>query len=122
MFTKSLISAFAVAAVARCVAGQYQDMPPAMGPWVRIQMLSPNFSDNDNSHPWRVQFDINTMDVDGDHGDSATVDPATEIAGWYDMTDVWRTTQKVLSPAMWGRYFFLSLCYFSLPVTFLIDL
>ncbi|KAJ7867853.1 hypothetical protein B0H13DRAFT_1635985 [Mycena leptocephala] len=81
MFTKSLISAFAVAAVTRCVAGQYQNMPPAMGPW----------------------FDINTMDVDGDHGDSATVDPATEIAGWYDMTDVWRTAQKVLSPAVWGR-------------------
>lgn len=71
-----------VAALASQVAGQYQAIPPSMGPF----------------------FDEATLGQLGDFGESNTgVDPATEIASWYDMTDVWRTAQKVLSPAVWSR-------------------
>ncbi|KAJ7082128.1 FMN-dependent dehydrogenase-domain-containing protein [Mycena epipterygia] len=82
MFTKTLVNTIALGACATRAAAQLQVMPPAMGPW----------------------FDENTIGISGDSGQGAVnVDAATEIAGWYDMTDVWRTAEKVLSAAVWGR-------------------
>lgn len=50
------------------------------------------------------------MGISGDSGQGvADVDAATEIAGWYDMTDVWRTAEKVLSAAVWGMYLILDI-------------
>ncbi|KAL1744783.1 FMN-dependent dehydrogenase-domain-containing protein [Schizophyllum fasciatum] len=64
------------------VAAQYQVIPPSMGPF----------------------FDDATLGSAGDFGESnKVIDTATEIAGWYDMTDVWRTAQRVLTPAVWSR-------------------
>ncbi|KAJ7466085.1 FMN-dependent dehydrogenase-domain-containing protein [Mycena latifolia] len=68
-------------------------MTPAVGPWVTLRLSLTLLS-----LLWK--FDANTMGVAGDYGEGATVDPSTEIAGWYDMTDVWRTAQKDLSPAI----------------------
>ncbi|KIY68734.1 FMN-dependent alpha-hydroxy acid dehydrogenase [Cylindrobasidium torrendii FP15055 ss-10] len=82
MFSRTLVNAVALAAFTLRAAAQYQDMPPAMGPW----------------------FDINTQGVAGDYGEANTgVNAADEIAGWYDLADVWRTAQKVLEPSVWGR-------------------
>ncbi|KAI5890538.1 FMN-linked oxidoreductase [Schizophyllum commune H4-8] len=82
MFQKSLVQLLAVASIASQVAAQYEVIPPSMGPF----------------------FDDATLGSAGDYGlNNKGIDPAAEIAGWFDMTDVWRTAQKVLSPAVWSR-------------------